>query len=65
MKHRKTWLTGSDPEQAKGDSKNKSNNPINHNNPINPIKQPPNPDPIFVNVVPQLLLPFLNFKVRQ
>jgi hypothetical protein len=59
MKHRKTWLTGSDQEQAKDDSKNKSNNPINLN------KQPPNLDPISDNVVPPLLLPCLNFKVRR
>jgi hypothetical protein len=59
MKHRKTRLTGSDPEQAKGDSKNKSNN-LNSLN-----KQPPNLDPISDNVVPQLLPLFLNFKVRR
>jgi hypothetical protein len=59
MKHRKTWLTGSDPEQAKDDSKNKSNNPINLN------KQPPNLDPISANVAPRLLLLCLNFKVKR
>jgi hypothetical protein len=62
MKHRKTSLTDSDQEQAKDDFKNKSNN---LNNPINPIKQPPNPAPISVNVVPQPLLLFLNSKVRR
>ena len=57
--HDKTELTASDPEQAKDDFKNRSNNPINSNN------RQHNPDPISANVVPRLLLPFLNFKARQ